>query len=50
MKKLLLIMVIMIGLFSLKNIYGYEENEKIQEFKHALETENIEVLNKMLTL
>ena len=50
MKKVLLVTVIAVGLFSMKNIYGNEEKIRMKEFKHALETKNIDALNKMLEL
>lgn len=48
MKKFMLVMLVVIGLFSLKSVYGSEENKKVAEFKHAMETENIKVLDEFL--
>ena len=50
MEKFMLVILVAVGLFSLKNIYNNGENEKLAEFKHALETENIEVLDEFLRL
>ena len=50
MKKIMLVILVGIGLFSLKNVYSSEGNDSIKEFKHAMETENIEALDEFLRL
>ena len=50
MKKIMLVMLVAIGLFSLKNVYGSGENDKLREFKHAMENEDIKALDEFLRL
>ena len=50
MKKIMLVMLVAIGLFSLKNVYSGEGKDAIKEFKYAMETENIEALDEFLRL
>ena len=50
MKKIMLVMLVAIGLFSLKNVYSGEGKDAIKEFKHAMETENTEALDEFLRL
>ena len=50
MKKIMLVILVAAGLFSLKNVYNSEENDALKEFKHAMETENVEALDEFLRL
>ncbi|MCP1226368.1 hypothetical protein [Sebaldella sp. S0638] len=50
MKKVMLVVLVAMGLFSLKNVYGSGENDKLREFKQAMENEDIKALDEFLRL